>query len=107
MKKSIVLALCIIMMLSLVSCGGHIYRDFEFNSNAEFAEFIGNYNSMHDLYVDTFMSFDLDGNKTVTKSIYYAFTVMPLSAREFVIKNGYICDIHGEGLAQSITMILM
>ena len=103
---ALILAILLIAStLMLTSCGTVEY-DMEVNSHKEFVNSIENYNSLHDLYVDTFISFDLDANEKVSKSIYYVFTLMPLSARNYLIEHGHICDIHNDGLAQILIYYL-
>ena len=97
--------LLITSVLMLTSCG-YVEYDIEVNSHKDFVNNIDNYNSLHDFYVDTFISFDLDENEMVSKSIYYVFTLMPLSSRNFLIEHGYICDIHNDGLAQILVFYL-
>ena len=99
------LALLIISTLTLTSCG-YVEYDREFNSHKEFANYIENYNSLHDLYVDTFISFDLDNNEKVTKSIYYIFEIIDSKAKGFIQKNGYLCDMYSDGLAKILVYYL-
>lgn len=108
MKKFLAMMLVAVLMTSafaLTSCG-YVEYDREFNSHKEFANYIENYNSLHDLYVDTFISFDLDNNEKVTKSIYYTFAIIDSNAKSFAIDHGYICDIHEDGLSQILIYYL-
>ena len=57
-------------MVTLASCGIFAY-DWEVYSHKEFVRKVEEYNSKHNLYVDTFISFDLDSNEEVSSSIYY------------------------------------
>ena len=57
--------------LSLTSCGGIFTYDWEVYSHEEFLHKVSEYNSIHNVYVDTFISFDLDSNEEVSERIYY------------------------------------
>ena len=93
-------------MLSLTSCGGLVNYSWETNSHKDFADYINKYNSLHDLYLETNISFDLDNNEKVTKSIYYIFAMLPVSRKGYCIKNGHTCDLHVDGLSRILVYYL-
>ena len=108
MKKIISILLITILIASvftLTSCG-FVEYDWEFNSHEEYVNYIDNYNSLHDLYVETFISFDLDDNENVTKSVYYIFEIIDSKAKGFIQKNGYLCDMYSDGLAKILIYYL-
>ncbi len=82
--------------LNLAGCGLVEYY-WEGKSHQEFVEYIKNYNSRHDLFVNTFISFDLDNHYEVSERIYYLFSIISTRARGFERNHGYICDIHEDG----------
>ena len=84
--------------LSFAGCGKFDY-EWEVNTHEEFVKNIENYNSIHDLYVNTFISFDLDNNDEVSAQRYSAFSMISPAAESFTEKYGYICDIHNESVA--------
>jgi len=96
-SRVLLLTLLLTSALSLSACVfyGHIVWSWEVYSHKEFVEKIDEYNSKHDLYVDTVISFDLDNNEEVTKRIYASATLISTKDRGFIVEHGYICDIHG------------
>ena len=83
-------------MLCFSSCIFHgiIVWHKEVYSHEEFVQWVEGYNSRHDLYVDTFISFDLDDNEEVTKRLYASNTKISTKHNKFIAEHGYICDIH-------------
>ena len=96
--RVMLLVLLLASTVSFAGCGKFEY-EWEVNTHREFVEKIKQYNSVHDLYVNTFISFDLDNNEQVSKSLYSQFTMLFPSANSFSQKNGYIYDIHEDGLS--------
>lgn len=93
MKKSIALrlvALLIVSVFFLTSCvfGAIISFDWEVESHSQFIEKIEKFNRTHDEFVNTFISFDLDENENVSKSIYHFVTV----ANKSVVQRLGLCD---------------
>ena len=82
--------------LNLAGCGFVEYH-WEGKSHQEFVEYIKKYTSRHDLYVNTFISFDLDNHDEVSERIYYLFSIISTRARRYERNHGYICDIHEDG----------
>ena len=71
-KKAIGISVLICILLSCISlcaCGRYPY-EWEVSTHGEFVENIKKYNSKHDEFVNTFISFNLDSNENVTKQIY-------------------------------------
>ena len=81
--------------VTLSGCGQFEY-EWEVNSHKEFVEKIEQYNSIHNIYVDTFISFDLDDNEQVSKRLYSQHAMISPRTNSFEKDNGYICDIHNE-----------
>ena len=101
-KTKIVARVMLVILLfssavNLAGCGLVEYY-WASETHQEFVEYIKNYNSRHDLYVDTFISFDLDNNSEVSKREYSVFSIISTRARGFERDHGYICDIHEEAL---------
>ena len=70
--------------VSLVSCG--IFSNYwELYSHKEFVRKVEEYNSRHNLYVDTFISFDLDSNEEISSSIYYFIAGTPKKMRNKIL----------------------
>ena len=74
-KTKLVARLMIVILLltsalTLASCGIFAY-EWETYSHEGFVSKVNEYNSIHDIYVDTFISFDLDSNEEVSERIYY------------------------------------
>lgn len=93
MKKVLTLLLVTLMMasaLALTSCiwGPTIAYNWQVESHSEFVEKIEQFNSTHDEFVNTFISFDLDEKENISKAIYHFDTVANKSA---VHKYG-LCD---------------
>ena len=97
-SRVMLLVLLLASAVNLVGCGFFEY-EWEVDSHEKFAQKIEEYNSRHDLYVDTFISFDLDDNNEVTKRLYSAFSIISTKSKSFSKNHGYICDIHDEVLA--------
>ena len=102
-KTKLVARLMVVVVLlsstiTFTGCGQFEY-EWEVNSHKEFVEKIEQYNSVHDLYVNTFISFDLDDNEQVSKSLYSQFTMLFPRVNSFSQKNGYIYDIHEDALS--------
>ena len=104
--RVIIAILLIANMLSLTSCGGLVNYSWETNSHKDFADYINKYNSLHDLYLETNISFDLDNNEKVTKSIYYVSALLPVSRKGYCIKNGHTCDLHVDRLSRILVYYL-
>ena len=95
--RVILLIFSLANMLCFSSCifQGIIVWHKEVYSHEEFVQWVEGYNSRHDLYVDTFISFDLDDNEQVTKRLYASATRISTKHNGFIAEHGYICDIHG------------
>lgn len=95
--RVILLIFLLANMLCFSSCIFHgiIVWHKEVYSHEEFVQWVEGYNSRHDLYVDTFISFDLDDNEQVTKRLYASTTRISTKHNGFIAEHGYICDIHG------------
>ena len=80
--RVMLLILLVASMVTLASCGIFAY-DWEVYSHKEFVRKVEEYNSKHNLYVDTFISFDLDSNEEVLERIYRfnAGTRKPMSKK--------------------------
>ena len=96
--RLMIAVILLVSAISLTGCGQFEY-EWEVNSHKEFVEKIEQYNSVHDLYVNTFISFDLDDNEQVSKSLYSQSTMLFPKANSFSLKNGYIYDIHEDALS--------
>lgn len=96
--RVVLFALLLTCMTSLTSCPSPIPYDWEVYSHEEFVKQIETYYSCHDLFVETYISFDLDDNDAVSKSIYFTATNVNSKARGFNIKHGYVCDRYDDGL---------
>ena len=94
--------------VSLTSCifDSVIPYDWEVYSHEEFVKQIETYNSLHDLYIDTVISFNLDDNDEVSKSIYHTGSMTNGKARGFNRKHGYVCDLYADGLAEQLLFYL-
>ncbi len=93
--RVMLLVLLLASALSFAGCGMTEWY-MHYNTHKEFLEFIEEYNSIHNLYVETFISFDLDDNEQVTERCYSMFTLISSSwARNSLRKNGYMYDIQG------------
>ena len=68
-RLMLVVILTTTVSLSLTSCGIFTY-DWETYSHEDFVSKVNEYNSLHDIYVDTFISFDLDSNTEVSGRLY-------------------------------------
>ena len=68
-KRLLVLLLCVSVILPFTSCGVFLY-DWEVDTHSEFVANIEKYNSKHDEFVNTFISFDLDSNEDISKRLY-------------------------------------
>lgn len=68
--KIMLLVFLVTNALVFVSCGIFKY-EWEVYSHEEFVRKVNEYNSVHNIYVDTFISFDLDSNEEVFERIYY------------------------------------
>ena len=90
------LILLLVISLTLSSCPSPIPYDREVYSHEEFVKQIETYYSCHDLFVETYISFDLDDNDAVSKSIYFTATNVNSKARGFNIKHGYVCDRYND-----------
>ncbi len=97
MKRIIILTICILMLLTLTSCGRFLY-EWEVDTHKEFVENIDKYNSANNGTIDTFVSFDLDSNDQVTQSKYYASSMVSPASHSFRRSHGCIYDMHDEGL---------
>lgn len=79
------------VMISLASCVVRPY-DWSVESHREFVEKIGDFNSKHDEFVNTFISFDLDEQENVSNGIYYFVTLANnLNAEIFGVRDK-ICN---------------
>ena len=94
--------------VSLTSCifDSVIPYDWEVYSHEEFVKQIETYYSLHDLFVGTFISFDLDDNDEVSKRVYFTGTMANSKARGFNRKHGYVCDLYADGLAEQLLFYL-
>ena len=97
LARVMLVILLISSTINLAGCGLVEYH-WEGKTHQEFVEYIKNYNSRHDLYVDTFISFDLDNNSEISEREYGVFSIISARTRGFERNHGYICDIHEEGL---------
>ncbi len=95
--KALLVIILATSVLTLSACGRFEY-EWEVSSYKEFVEKIEEYNSVHNLYVDTYISFDLDDSEQVSKSLYWAFSMVSPRANSFNKNHGHIYDIHNEGL---------
>ena len=77
-------------MLSLTSCmwGPTIAYNWKVETHNEFVKEIEKYNSIHDEFINTFISFDLDNNENISNRMYRFSTIANKSA---VHKYG-LCD---------------
>ena len=74
--RMMLLVLLLASMVTLASCG--IFSNYwELYSHKEFVRKVEEYNSRHNLYVDTFISFDLDSNEEISSTIYYFIAGTP------------------------------
>ena len=103
--RIMLLVLLLASVSSFTSCGVSPYY-WEGHTHKEFANYIENYNSKHDLYVDTFISFDLDDNEEISKRIYWIFTLASSKAHSFAKKHGYLCDKHEDDFGYCILFYL-
>lgn len=95
--RIMLIVILLIGTFSFTSCGIRP-RMYEVYTHEEFAKQIETYQSLHDLYVDTYISFDLDDNDEVSKSVYSTLIMSDSNARRFEKKQGFTCDLYTDGL---------
>ena len=98
LSKVMLVVILLTSVLGLSGCGLFPY-ELEVYSHKAFVESMEKYNSLHDIYVNTFISFDLDDNDQVTKRLYSAFAMTSATTKSFQRKHGYITDIHEDILS--------
>ena len=97
MKRIIIVLILIVLLMNLTSCKQMYY--WEADTHEEFADYIEKYGELHDLHVDTFISFDLDDKDEVLTKQYTVFSMISPFANDFERKHGYICDFYSDVLA--------
>ncbi len=103
--RLMLITLLLTSTLTLASCGKFRY-EWEVYTHKEFVEKIEEYNSSHNLFVDTFISFDLDDNPQITKSLYSVYSRVSPKTNSFRKENGYIYDKHNETLITKFVFYL-
>ena len=88
--KGMILVFLLTSAVSFFGCyfGPTIGYQWEVDTHKEFMDEIKEYNSTHDNFINTFISFDLDKNENISKRIYHFSTV---ANRAKVDKFG-LCD---------------